>query len=60
MLTDDAHMTIELPAADPIETPAPVSCPTCHALTLDVEAHADYHTAVANADPIILPTPVVD
>lgn len=35
----------------------PISCPVCHALTIDPDAHAEYHTAVANADPITLPEP---
>lgn len=34
----------------------PISCPVCHTLTDDLEAHTDWHTAVANADPIIIPT----
>lgn len=37
--------------------PIPAVCPVCHALTYDLNAHAGYHTAVANADPIVLPTP---
>jgi hypothetical protein len=32
----------------------PISCTVCHALTDDLEAHTTWHTAVANADPIVL------
>jgi len=34
----------------------PTSCPVCHALTLDLDAHTAYHLAVAAADVIVLPT----
>lgn len=34
----------------------PTSCPVCHALTLDLDAHTAYHLAVAAADVIALPT----
>lgn len=47
---------IDIPAPD-TETPIPMSCPVCHALTYDLTAHAGYHTAVANADPIVLTVP---
>lgn len=33
----------------------PISCTVCHALTADMDAHTDWHTAVANADPIVIP-----
>lgn len=34
----------------------PTSCPVCHALTLNLDAHTGYHLAVARADVIVLPT----
>lgn len=33
----------------------PTTCTLCYALTYNLEQHAGYHTAVANADPMPLP-----
>jgi hypothetical protein len=50
----DPGMTDMLPDEYTL-TPTPAACTVCHALTYDVDAHTSYHTAVANADPLMLP-----